>query len=451
MSLAAIAAGPASARALADGLAAGRFTSRALAEAFLERIVADRTIHAVCTLEAERARRTADAADARRAAGESLGPLDGLPITLKDAIRVAGSKTTYGLRMYRGYIPRTSTRAAASIEARGAVLLGRTAVPTGSFDWNGTNGFMPPCTNPHDPSRSPGGSSAGAAAAVAAGLSALDIGTDVAGSIRVPCHFCGVAGLRVTDGWLPIDDLGPEGLPVAYAHLVTPGPIARDVADLTLVLDAWAADFPVSERPLGSGPLAATWSFGGLEASTRTRAAMERWLADRGAVEAAPEVDADELFRDWGMLVGFEFARGMPWYARSTPTRWAYGRFAVHPRLGAGPLTDSFRRGLVASARSYEAALERLAGARLVVDAFFERHRALVMPICPDSAPPLALAGRAIDGVSYSRWHGMFTCPTANFGTPALSIPLPVDGMPIGLQIHGPRFSDRALVAAFSE
>jgi Asp-tRNA(Asn)/Glu-tRNA(Gln) amidotransferase A subunit family amidase len=207
----------------------------------------------------------------------------------------------------------------------------------------------------------------------------------------------------------------------------------------------------VSERPLGSGPLAATWSFGGLEASTRTRAAMERWLADRGAVEAAPEVDADELFRDWGMLVGFEFARGMPWYARSTPTRWAYGRFAVHPRLGAGPLTDSFRRGLVASARSYEAALERLAGARLVVDAFFERHRALVMPICPDSAPPLALAGRAIDGVSYSRWHGMFTCPTANFGTPALSIPLPVDGMPIGLQIHGPRFSDRALVAAFSE
>jgi amidase len=441
--------GPASARALADGLAAGRFTSRALTEAFLARIAADRTLHAVCTPEPARARRAADASDARRAKGEPIGPLDGLPITLKDAARVAGSKTTYGLRMYAGYVPRASSRTVAALEARGAVLLGRTTVPTGSFDWNGTNGLTPPCTNPHDASRSPGGSSAGAAAAVAGGLSPLDVGTDVAGSIRVPCHFCGVAGLRVTDGWVPIDDLGPEGLPVAYAHLVTPGPIAREVADLPLVLDAWAAEFQAPERPLGAGPLAFARGFGGLEADARTRDAMERWLADRGAVEAAPDVDADALFDDWGTLVGFEFARGMPWYARNTPTRWAYGLLAVRARLGAGPLTAAFRRGLVSSARAYEEALERLEAVRRHVDAFFERHRAWALPVCPGSATPLDRGGLPVDGVPYTRWHGLYNCPTAMFGTPALALPLPVEGMPIGLQIHGPRFSDRALVAAF--
>jgi amidase len=229
-----------SARALVDGLADGRWTSQQLTERLLERITTHSTLNAVCTVEAARAREQAYAADNRRVAGKSLGPLDGLPITLKDAMRVAGSRSTYGLWPYRNHIPRSSSAAAAALEAKGVVVLGRTTVPTGSFDWNGKNQVFPECTHPQDPALSPGGSSAGAAAAVAAGLSPLDIGSDLGGSIRVPCHFCGVAGLRTTDGWIPVSDMAPEGLPLGYEHLVTLGPIARDVADLSLVLDCWA-------------------------------------------------------------------------------------------------------------------------------------------------------------------------------------------------------------------
>jgi amidase len=443
--------GPISARALVDGLAQGRFTSRALTEAFLARIAADTHVHAVCTPEPERALRSADASDARRAAGQPLGPLDGLPMTLKDACRVGGSRTTYGLRTYARYVPSASAKALAALEARGVVVLGRSMVPAGSFDWNGRNPLVPECTNPHDPQRSPGGSSAGAAAGVAAGLSPLDVGSDIAGSIRLPAHFCGVSGLRTTDGWIPIDDMAPEGLPVGYAHLTTLGPIAREVADLSLVLDAWAEAFPADERPLAEGPIAASFGFSGVTADARTRAAMERWLSERDSVEATPDLDFAALFRDWGTIAGFEFARGLPWFGRNTPVRWAYGRFAVQPRLGEGPLTTHFRAGLLASARDYESALGRRAQAQSILDTFLTRHRAWALPVCPGSATLRSLGGQPIDGLPYTAWHGTLNCPTAVLGTPALALPLPVAGLPTGLQLHARRYADRALVRAFAD
>lgn len=437
---------------LSEGLASGRWTSRELTEHFLARIAADRTIHAVCTPEPEHARRAADASDARRAAGQALGPLDGLPMTLKDAMRVAGSRTTYGMWMYRNHVPARSSRAAEVLEEAGVVRLGRTTVPTASFDWNGKNQLFPECVNPHDPALSPGGSSAGAAAAVAAGLAPLDVGSDLGGSIRVPCHFCGVAGLRTTDGWVPVADAAPEGLPMGYEHLVALGPIARTVADLSLVLDAWAAAIPVPEVPVGGGPLAITWSLLGLTPDARTRAAIEVWLARQGpVVESAPDVDLDQAYRDWGTIAGFEFARGLPWYGRPAPVRWAYARVAIAPRLGPGTFTDVFSAGMLASAADYEAALGRREALHAEVGRFLARHRAWALPVCPGSALRLDQSGRPVDGVPYTAWIGAWNAPTALFGTPALTVPLPVAGLPIGVQVHGPRFSDRALVRAFAD
>ncbi|MBU6161671.1 MAG: hypothetical protein KGO50_11155, partial [Myxococcales bacterium] len=432
-----LAPGPVSARALANSLAVGAVTSRQLTESFLARIAADATVHAVCTVEAERALRSADASDARRSAGAVLGPLDGLPMTLKDAVRYGGSRTTYGLQMYRRYVPTTSSRVVAALEEQGVVVLGRTTVPTGSFDWNGRNTLFAACTNPHDASRSPGGSSAGAAAAVAAGLSPLDIGSDIAGSIRVPCHFCGVAGLRTTDGWLPIHDIAPAELKNGYENILAFGPIARDVDDLALILDAWAAVIPSTQQPLGNGPLAVSWSIDGLHADDRTRSAMEEWLAGQHAVEATPDVDFAELYRVWGTIAGFEFSRGLPWYARNTPIRWAWGKMSVGARLGKGPLSESFSYGMLASANEYERALEVREQAQHAMSRFFESYSTWVLPVCPGSAPPLSQEGTSIQGESYSRWHGTFNCPTAVLGTPALSLPLPVDGLPVGVQIHG--------------
>lgn len=438
-----------SARDLVDGLAAGRWTSAALTEEHLARIAASK-LNAVNTVEAERARRDAAASDTRRAAGRTLGPLDGLPITLKDAMRVAGSRTTYGLLPYARYKPVTSSRAAAALLDGGAVLVGRTNVPTGSFDWNGKNELFPETCHPIDPARSPGGSSAGAAAAVASGLAALDVGSDLGGSIRVPCHWCGVYGLRTTDGWVPMADCAPEDLPTGYEHLVTLGPIAREAGDLALVLDAWAAAFPVQERALGDGPVAVTWSVLGLEAAPATRAAIERWLP-AGAMEAAPDVDLEQAFRDWGVISGFEFSRGMPWYGRPGLSRWIYGALLVQPRLGPGRFTTCFRAGLAATAADYEAAMARRDAVHAGLDAFFARYRAWALPITPGPALLRSQSGRAIDGVPYADHIGAWNAPTALFGTPALTIPLATSGLPLGVQVHGPRFSDRALVRGFSE
>ncbi len=440
---------PPTARALVDGLAVGRWTSRELTEAFLARMVAS-DLHAVCTVEADRARRDAAASDERRARGAPLGPLDGLPVTLKDAMRVAGSRTTYGLWLYRGYVPTRSSAAADALLRQGVVLLGRTTVPTGSFDWNGKNEVFPECVNPHDRSRSPGGSSAGAAAAVAAGLSPLDVGSDLGGSIRVPCHFCGVAGLRTTDGWVPAADCGPEGLPLGYEHLVALGPIAASADDLSLVLDVWAEAFPVAEKPLVDGPIAVSTTFAGLAPDPATRRALERWADGRAVVEAAPDVDPYEACRVWGIVCGFEFARGMPAFARHAPGRWIYGAAMIRPRLGPGLFTDAFVAGVHATPAEYATAMRRRAEVHAVVDAFFARHRAWALPVCGGPALPLTSSGRAIDGVPYATWIGAWNAPTALFGTPALTVPLPTVGLPIGLQIHGPRYGDRALVRACS-
>lgn len=431
------------------GLAEGRWSSADLTETHLQRI-AERnpSVHAVCHVEADRARRDAAASDERRKAGRLLGPLDGLPMTLKDATRVAGSRTTWGLWLYRSHVPRTTARVADALLRSGVVLLGRTAVPTGSFDWNCHNRVYADCVNPYDATRSPGGSSGGAAAALATGMTPLELGSDLGGSIRFPAHCCGVWGLRTTDGWLPIDDVGPEGLPHGYEHLVVVGPMARTLDDLHLALDVLEAAFPVEPRPLSPTSVAWTTQPGAID--DRTKRALDAFLARATVpvVEAAPDVDPDEAFAVWGTIAGFEYARGLPWFVRPAPVRAFHAWTGVELRLGRSAFTRYVREGMAATPARYEAALTRRAEVHEVVGAFFARHPLWVLPDAPASAPPLALSGKRIDGVPYAEWIGNWHAPTALYGTPAVSVPLPVDGLPLGVQVHGPRFADRALLHA---
>jgi amidase len=142
--------------------------------------------------------------DARRAAGSPLSCLDGLPMTIKDAIRIKDRPTTYVMWPLRNYRPRSDSQLIKVLRSSGIVFLGRSAVPTAAFDWNCRNLVYPECVNPFDPQRTPGGSSGGAAAALAKGFTPLELGSDLGGSIRYPAHCCGVYGLRTTDGWLPV-------------------------------------------------------------------------------------------------------------------------------------------------------------------------------------------------------------------------------------------------------
>ncbi len=177
----------------------------------------------------------AKAADAALASGEPVGPLHGVPVTIKDAFDTAGVRSTGGTKGRASYIPASNATAVDRLLSAGAILLGKTNTSELTLFYDTDNLLFGKSYNPYDLSSSPGGSSGGAAAIVAAGGSALDLGSDTGGSIRLPAHYCGVAGLKPTAGRVPRTGLiVPGGVPVA--PLTQVGPIARYVEDLALVL-----------------------------------------------------------------------------------------------------------------------------------------------------------------------------------------------------------------------
>jgi len=196
-------------------------------------------LNAIIWLDAARARARAKAADAALAKGEVWGPLHGVPMTIKESFNVAGSPTTWGDPKFKDNVTATSAIAVERLERAGAVLFGKTNVPLLLGDWQSYNAIYGTTNNPWDVSRTPGGSSGGSAVALAAGLTGLDAGSDIGGSIRDPAHFCGVFGLKTTYGIVT-----PKGqsLPSAhaYADLSVLGPMARAAEDLDVALDAMA-------------------------------------------------------------------------------------------------------------------------------------------------------------------------------------------------------------------
>lgn len=190
-----------SASELAAGIRARTIGSLELLDCYLERI--DRLngpINAVVTLDAERARAEAKHLDDRAARGDFAGPLHGLPMTVKDALETAGMRTTSGAPDLSGHVPGRDADAVARLRAAGAVIFGKTNLPLYAGDLQTFNDVFGTTNNPWDATRTPGGSSGGAAAAVAAGLTSLELGSDLAGSIRLPAHFCGVYGHKPSYG-----------------------------------------------------------------------------------------------------------------------------------------------------------------------------------------------------------------------------------------------------------
>ncbi|RWF96648.1 MAG: amidase, partial [Mesorhizobium sp.] len=166
-------------------------------EAQLARIaVVNPLLNAIVTLDEEAARAGAQAADMAVVRGEAVGPLNGVPVTLKDGHATAGMRTTIGLEAFSGHVPATDSTIAARLRKAGAVIIGKTNVPPRLRDLQTDNPIFGRTVNPWDVTRTPGGSSGGAAAAVAAGLVPLEIGSDAGGSIRMPAHLCGVYGFK---------------------------------------------------------------------------------------------------------------------------------------------------------------------------------------------------------------------------------------------------------------
>ncbi|MFT3802543.1 MAG: amidase family protein [Burkholderiaceae bacterium] len=220
---------------------AGEVSALEVARAALARIDAvNPRINAVVDCRPDEVLDAARAIDARRAAGDELGPLAGVPVTVKCNIDQAGHATTNGLLAQRDLIAAEDSPVVTNLRRAGAVILGRTNTPTVSYRWFTSNRLHGATRNPRDPSLTPGGSSGGAAAALAAGIGAIAHGTDIAGSIRYPAYACGVHGLRPSFGRVAAFNATTGERPIGPQILAVSGPLARTVADLRIALEALA-------------------------------------------------------------------------------------------------------------------------------------------------------------------------------------------------------------------
>lgn len=223
----------------AKGIREGEFTSRALLELFITRIQAiNPALNAIVTLDLASARLAADAADAKVAAGAPLGPLHGVPITVKDALQTAGLRSTGGATELHNNVPDQDAPVVRAVKEAGAIVFGKTNLPRWSGDIQCYNDMFGTTVNPWHAERVPGGSSGGAAAAVAAGLTAFEIGTDIGGSIRFPAAFCGIFGHKPSFGVVPSTgyiDHETGGTTEADVNVI--GPLARSADDLELLLE----------------------------------------------------------------------------------------------------------------------------------------------------------------------------------------------------------------------
>src|SRR6476661_5119389 len=249
-----------SASDLAGAIRAREFTSRELLELYLDRVERlNAPINAVVTLDADRARAAADAADAALARGDDVGPLHGLPVTIKDAIETAGIRSTGGAVELTDHVPTHDAPAVARLKEAGAIVFGKTNAPRWSGDIETFNDIFGGSSNPWNVDHITGGSSGGSAAAVAAGLTSFEVGTDIGGSVRIPSHCCGVFGLKPSFGVVPqrgyLDHVG-GGTTDADVNVF--GPIARSADDLDLLINvlaspapefapAWRIDLPPSD------------------------------------------------------------------------------------------------------------------------------------------------------------------------------------------------------------
>lgn len=238
----------ASAGQLAEKIRSKEIGSRELTEHFIARIERiDGELNAVVVRDFERARSAADAADAQLASGAATGPLHGVPMTIKESYDIAGLPTTWGHPLFKDNVATRDAQAVIEFKAAGALFLGKTNVPLNLADFQSYNDIYGTTNNPWDRSRIPGGSSGGSAAALAAGLTGLECGSDIGGSIRNPAHYCGVYGHKPTWGVFPPQGHALPGM-VAAPDIAVCGPLARSAEDLRLAMDAVAGPEPLDRR-----------------------------------------------------------------------------------------------------------------------------------------------------------------------------------------------------------
>ncbi len=425
---------------IAEAIRDGDVSSAEVVSAHLKRIEqVNPALNAVVALAADRAMEEAAKADEAVAREERTGALHGVPVTLKDSIDTEGIVTTYGTMGRAGHVPDRDATVAARLRQAGAIVLGKTNTPEFTMAFETDNLVYGKTNNPHDTSRTPGGSSGGAAAIVTAAGSPLDLGSDTGGSIRQPSHFSGIAGIKPTSGRVPrTGHAVPYGMG-ASDSLTQIGPMARYVSDLTLVLPIIAgpdwedpAIMPVPLRdPADVDVTSLRVAFhpdNGVMAPTadiiEAACAAADALRDAGVtvVEDKPEA----LESDSGL--GVMDADGLAWLKRMLESA---GTEEPHPWLRAWIASASEK---VVPAAEYTARLEKLDEFRSEMLAFMEGYDAI---LCPPSAVETIPHGTWTEGQTKGAFSYTSVYNTTGWPGSVVRVGTSSSGLPIGAQVVG--------------
>jgi aspartyl-tRNA(Asn)/glutamyl-tRNA(Gln) amidotransferase subunit A len=416
-------------------------TPREVFAATFERVEAvNPRLNALITLDEDGARAAADASAERWRAGQARGPLDGVPITIKDSLFVAGLCATWGSRLYADHVPHTDEMPVARLREAGAVILGKTNVPEFTVQGYTDNPLFGPTRNPWNTDLTPGGSSGGAVAAVAAGLGVLAIGTDGGGSIRRPASHTGLVGFKPSRGAVPRD----LGFPAILLDFEAVGPIARCVDDII-------AAMAIIGRPSVVGSDETVSRCHVLFAPTFGDVPVDPEIAIAVAAAAA---ELDRQGHRVTQSAHFDLADpiGDIWpIVSQTGIAWLLSRHADWKGNVGHPIAAMAEAGAKLSAVQYLSALDEVAGMRRRFAQHFEPYDLLLTPTAAalpwpatETHPP-AIAGQPVG----PRAHAVFT-PLANaLGLPAISLPCApsLRGLPIGFQLVAKEGADAFLLS----
>ena len=437
---------------LAGMIASGEVTSTEVIEVHLARIEeVNPDVNAVTVTLADEARVAAAAVDRAVAAGAPLGPLAGVPFTVKENIDVAGSATTWGVAALSEQIASADAPMVARLREAGAIPLARTNLPDFAFRWHTESGRAGHTRNPWDPTRTPGGSSSGKAVALANGMTPLGLGNDLGGSLRIPSQMCGTAALKPSRGRVAEGAVTePAVQPLSIQMSMCAGPMARRVADLRLALEILSAPDARDPRwvpaplqgPAVDGPIrvAVVRDPLGAGIDPHVRAGIDRaadWLADAGyeVVDAEPPQIAeataawvDAIFADVGTI-----------WPSMEPLAGASVREFIDACLATGVFKPVDQAGQLAA----WVAVYQLGAAWT---RFLQEHPVVLSPVCCERP---WVVGEDIARVGEIAMAMRMVVPVNILGLPSCAVPVGSDdGLPQGVQLIGARFREDLLLDA---
>ncbi len=398
--------------------------------------------------------------------GNHLGLLHGLPLTIKDSFFVKGLINSNGDPLLRNYVATEDAELVTKLKEAGAIIIGKTNTPLYCIDWQSTNFWNGQTNNPYDISRVAGGSSGGSAASVASGFSPLELGADAGGSIRVPAHFNGICGLRPTENFLSNrGHLKVSNKPQGRRHVVTPGPFAKNVTDLMLMMEVLGNNSRNEFPELGpynfedsnwdhqSMKIAYSETINDTEVDFEYLEIFNDFInkiknESHHLTNDNPVYNEQKAYLEYGKIMGFEMGVNSPKVPLLSSFMYLFIRLKYRDHLWAKGMSLGQRLSNV----NYGKAIDYKDSISKTYNDFLTKYDIWVTPVCSFEAYKHQNAGIPFlvnnKKVGYTKALASFNFTTAFSGHPIAVIPIGIkkNGMPVGIQIHSKKWTDKKLL-----